>query len=159
MNTTYFQHLFVGSGHLTIAAKKAKHNKAVGGFAWCSPQDQFNKRLGRTIAEGRMYSRSCMFFDADEDFTAQQVLERARNIILEGRRPKWARDGASEREIAHLTKLLSARFGMEDLDEHVHELKMCEAKAINNSSFEEQVRYLVEQAGADWVRDTFLEKP
>lgn len=48
--------------------------------------------------------------------------------------------------------ILRERYSMEDLDEHVRELKACEATSINSSSFEAQVNYLVNQAGIDWIK-------
>jgi hypothetical protein len=62
-------------------------------------------------------------------------------------------------ELEELTRKLEELYGMGDLDSHVHELKAQEASDINNSSFEEQVRYLIEHAGADWVRDALLDDP
>lgn len=58
-----------------------------------------------------------------------------------------------------LLEQLRARYGMEDLDEHIHEVKAEEAKSINNSSFEEQVSYLRRQCGDAWVKDALLDGP
>jgi hypothetical protein len=58
-----------------------------------------------------------------------------------------------------LLEQLRARYGMEDLDEHIHEVKAEEAKSINNSSFEEQVSYLRRQCGDAWVKDVLLDGP
>lgn len=60
--------------------------------------------------------------------------------------------------VEQLTSLLKERYSMQDLGEHVHELKMMEAKSINQSTFEEQVEYLVDQAGSDWVEEVLLDE-
>jgi hypothetical protein len=49
-----------------------------------------------------------------------------------------------------------SRFESSDLDDHVHELKSMEASAINNSGILEQINYLQEAGGADWVREILL---
>jgi hypothetical protein len=45
-----------------------------------------------------------------------------------------------------------------DLDDHVHELKSREATTINNSSMDEQLTYLIESGGLDWVEEVFLKE-
>jgi hypothetical protein len=62
-------------------------------------------------------------------------------------------------EHTELVKEMADRFGGMDLDCHVEELKAQEAKDINNAGFEDQVRYLIERGGEDWVRDTLLDDP
>lgn len=58
----------------------------------------------------------------------------------------------------HLIKAVVKRFDSSDFDEHIHELKSKEASAINNLGPEEQVNYLIEECGEDWVREVFLPK-
>lgn len=60
--------------------------------------------------------------------------------------------------VEQLTDLLKERYGMQDLSDHVQELKMMEAKSINQSTFEEQARYLFEQAGGEWIEETLLDE-
>jgi len=60
--------------------------------------------------------------------------------------------------LEQLTDLLKERYSMEDLNDHVQELKMMEAKSVNQSTFEEQVRYLFEQAGAEWIEEALLDE-
>lgn len=55
-----------------------------------------------------------------------------------------------------LIREISLRHNSEDLDDHVHELKSKEASAINNAGIEEQVKYLVQEGGEEWVREIFL---
>lgn len=55
--------------------------------------------------------------------------------------------------VLKLAEELEKRYSMEDLDAHVHELKSREASNINNSSFAEQVQYLVEAGGIEWVKE------
>ncbi len=61
-------------------------------------------------------------------------------------------------EIAELTEAIDTVYDMEDLDDTVIEKKEEEASAINNSSLEEQVRYLVGAGGIDWVKKLFAPK-
>ena len=49
-----------------------------------------------------------------------------------------------------------SEFESSDLDDHVHELKSAEAAEINNSGILEQINYLQEAGGADWVRKILL---
>lgn len=64
-----------------------------------------------------------------------------------------------EHEIhAHLIEAVMKRFNSSDFDDHIHELKSKEASAINNAGPEEQLKYLIEQCGEDWVREVFLPK-
>ena len=52
-----------------------------------------------------------------------------------------------------LFEAIAARFSMEDLDEHIYELKSQEAAGINMSSLQEQVDYMVECGGQKWVAE------
>lgn len=56
-----------------------------------------------------------------------------------------------------LIKEISLRHTATDLDGHVHEFKSREASDINNAGIEEQISYLVEAGGEEWVRQVFLE--
>lgn len=58
--------------------------------------------------------------------------------------------------VKELLAEISLRHTPEDLDDHVHELKSGEASTINNAGLEEQVDYLLQQGGEEWVRKTFL---
>jgi hypothetical protein len=60
--------------------------------------------------------------------------------------------------VEQLTDLLKERYCMEDLNDHVQELKMMEAKSVNQSTFKEQVRYLFEQAGGEWIEEALLDE-
>jgi len=62
----------------------------------------------------------------------------------------------SERVDPGLVAEIGLRHTSEDLDEHVHELKSKEASDINNAGMVEQVLYLLEQGGEEWLRETFL---
>lgn len=44
------------SSALTLAILKKSHNYHLG-WAFCSPRDQFSKKMGRTIASGRLAKR------------------------------------------------------------------------------------------------------
>jgi hypothetical protein len=61
-------------------------------------------------------------------------------------------------KVLGLAREVSLRHTPEDLDDHVHDLKSKEASAINNAGLEDQLAYLVEQGGEDWVREVFLPK-
>jgi hypothetical protein len=51
---------------------------------------------------------------------------------------------------------IEARYEPADLDDHVHELKSREASDINNAGIDEQVKYLLDAGGLQWVIETFL---
>jgi len=49
-------HLRVGDGRVS-AYLEVEGAKGEASLAFCSPQDQFNRKIGRNIAEGRMRNR------------------------------------------------------------------------------------------------------
>ena len=65
------------------------------------------------------------------------------------------RTKARTKQIEKFTEAIGKKFSMSDLDEHIHEVKSHEASAINNSTLYEQVQFLVDALGVDWVKETF----
>jgi hypothetical protein len=60
------------------------------------------------------------------------------------------------KKIDELVKLLEVKgIDAQDVDEDVHEAKACEAAAINNGGLDEQIEYLYEQLGEEWVRTRY----
>jgi hypothetical protein len=60
----------------------------------------------------------------------------------------------------HEIEEIKARYGSEDLDDHVHELASQEASSVNNEGVLAQIEYMTERGGADWVRELLdLKKP
>lgn len=57
-----------------------------------------------------------------------------------------------------LARTLKDRYASEDLDDHVHELKSHEAAAINNAGIDDQLEYLYEQGGEEWLKSALLEE-
>ncbi len=51
----------MGKGGLTLAIQ-CEGNQISVGMAHCSTKDNFNKKLGRTVAEGRLRNRTPGFF-------------------------------------------------------------------------------------------------
>ncbi len=49
-----------------------------------------------------------------------------------------------------------AHFNSSDLNNDVHEIKAAEAAAINNGGIDNQLEYLHEAAGLDWIIEAFL---
>jgi hypothetical protein len=49
----YYAHIRVGRGRVTLCAIRLSPDRFVSGAAWCNPCDQFSRRKGRLIAEGR----------------------------------------------------------------------------------------------------------
>jgi len=56
MDSTKFMHMQLGAGHITLAVRAMPDEVGayVVGAAFCSPKDQFSKKKGRLIAEGRL---------------------------------------------------------------------------------------------------------
>lgn len=58
MEEITYMHLDTGKGGKVTAAIKLDnefgYTRACVGLAFCCPKDQFNKRIGRTIAKGRL---------------------------------------------------------------------------------------------------------
>lgn len=59
-NKLVFAHLRVGPGAATLAARLAFGRVTVAA-ALCSPRDQYSRKLGRTIASGRLEARRSTF--------------------------------------------------------------------------------------------------
>lgn len=62
-----FFHMPYGRGHVTVAYKlvqQVNFKEVVASAAFCSPKDQFSKKIGRTIASGRLQNlrRGNMFY-------------------------------------------------------------------------------------------------
>jgi hypothetical protein len=56
-----FVHTDLGNGHATLAIRETMAANNTGiievGVAFCSPNEQFNRRIGRTIASGRLNAK------------------------------------------------------------------------------------------------------
>jgi hypothetical protein len=51
---------------------------------------------------------------------------------------------------------IKGKFSMDDLADHVIELKAQEACDINNQSIDDQLLYMYEQGGHEWMEDLFV---
>lgn len=60
-------------GGVTAAIQVVSEKKAVVGLAYCSPEDNFHKKLGRTIALGRI--RSYLTTNTDTTTPGKMVFE------------------------------------------------------------------------------------
>lgn len=69
---TAFMHFDIGPGRVT-AAIRADDKEAEIGLAFCSPEDQFSRKRGRLIAEGRLNVGKSLrlFLDPDKRVKAQ----------------------------------------------------------------------------------------
>ena len=64
MSDTQFMHFDLGTGRVTTAIKVEEHGSYTVAFiaaAFCSPKDQFNRKKGRLISEGRLNARKHVF--------------------------------------------------------------------------------------------------
>ena len=51
---TEFVHFYIGQGRATAAIRKVADNYHHVAVSFCSPNDQFSRKKGRLIAEGRL---------------------------------------------------------------------------------------------------------
>ena len=88
-------------GMLTIALLVSHSGAVYFGEAWCSPKDNFNRKLGRKIAEGRARSRLKKRFPSDLlsliDRTSERIdrkwlMEKFARAAKRCKRPRWAKD-------------------------------------------------------------------
>lgn len=100
----YFWHPHIYGGRATIALQ-ANGSLIEVGVAFCSPRDQFCKRFGRAIAEGRMQkerSRYHITVDVPRRENGKVNWHGAREevyhlITLHGFGPSWVERGARRR--------------------------------------------------------------
>ena len=98
MNETVYQHMSLGTGKATVAIRvdedTPSHRVARVGLATCSPKDQFSRKRGRAIAEGRLQARKFFMQLTVADGTnvkqevAKAIKAQARGKSL--RLPSWA---------------------------------------------------------------------
>ena len=83
-NQTYFMHYrrrnragdVLPQGGATLAIRPVGEDRIVVGMALCSQRDVFNKKLGRTIAEGRLSTAEAGFSNAHVFTIAMDELDR-----------------------------------------------------------------------------------
>lgn len=89
---------FIKPGVLTLAVEGTSDPDIVNyGYAWCSPRDQFNRRLGRTIAVSRLRNafRSCHVPIPIKDLSAEKLALRVINdLMLNELVPRWTYNNA-----------------------------------------------------------------
>lgn len=89
-----YMHVDIGKGKATAAIEE-KTGAARVGLAFCSPKDQFNKKIGRLISSGRLQHDKCFFeltLDPERRLK-EQVYEAFKAALSERdeRFPDWAR--------------------------------------------------------------------
>ena len=78
------------NGIITVAYKLDKeNNKLIMGMSFCSPKDRFNKKLGRTIANGRMKKVPIVIDCNKDDKIIDLIMNTLKKAILV--LPKWCR--------------------------------------------------------------------
>lgn len=98
----YFIHAFVGQtkGRATVVIEAAPSAKNVfASVAWCSPKDQFNRKMGRRIALGRLkHSQKRLFlgsYDPEKPLMRETLIELLKQVAhteeLKGTTPRWAK--------------------------------------------------------------------
>jgi len=94
-NKTEFMHLDLDEGKVTFAFK-VRGNLTHVGAAWCSPTDQFNRKLGRAIAEGRLDADKCLWkLETAGCTTRAQIKARIREALKTA--IEWTKCGAEYR--------------------------------------------------------------
>jgi hypothetical protein len=92
---TYYIHAWVGDtgGRVTVAIMVKHYHHAYAGVAWCSPKDNFCRRIGRLIAEGRAraYCNNPLFMLAvPSPVTRAWLASMLRLVANKITRPQWA---------------------------------------------------------------------
>lgn len=94
-NETRFIHFMLGKGRVTAAVRKGAGNTVAIGAAFCSPNDQFSRKRGRKIAEGRLDKGKVFhFLNVSTDTSLYEQVIRAfdRAAKLKVRElPQWAK--------------------------------------------------------------------
>lgn len=91
----FFIYPYLGAGRAAVAVQVFRELKTVGvGVAWCSPKDQFNRKMGRRIAEGRLLRAGNMYYELpySGEPTRKQIVEQVVNTITFADAPQWALD-------------------------------------------------------------------
>jgi hypothetical protein len=94
---TGYMHMPIGNGFVTVAIRAEKRwpsvrsRKCEIGLAFCSPRDQFSRKKGRLIAEGRLDKHGGITIPLVE---GERVKKQVRNyvikqIVLGSWGPQW----------------------------------------------------------------------
>lgn len=92
-----FAHFRIGDGHATLCAKRDAGGYAVA-VALCSPRDQFARKRGRSIAEGRLLAGEVAFSFAPEgtDDLGGQLRRAFVKYLKEAKGlPRWVVDDSA----------------------------------------------------------------
>lgn len=101
-NYTSFMHLHANSGRITAAIvldgdKEQGTSVAHVSMSFCSPKDQFCRKTGRTIAEGRLKKKKFIYSiplgdtKGVKDMVRQTIYQHIKDGNVEGF-PQWARE-------------------------------------------------------------------
>jgi hypothetical protein len=98
MTTTKFGYFFTESltsnkaGYITVAitrpSRETEDQQHLAAFSFCSPKDQFNKALGRKVAESRLKSKKALEIRM-QGSVADVVEEAMHTAIREKLVPSW----------------------------------------------------------------------
>lgn len=89
MNEPRFHYIHRKGGHITIAYQ-IEDNKVKMGASFCSPHDQFNKKMGRRIAQNRLLGKPHIFEckggirDGNGNLLGENILAVIRAEIFSG---------------------------------------------------------------------------
>ena len=90
---TRYMHIPLGSGFVTVAiGVDLGDGTRKLGLAFCSPNDQFSRKRGRLIAEGRMASANSLLLPPGDQPLKARARERIKFALASHQvGPKWAR--------------------------------------------------------------------
>lgn len=89
----FYIYPYVGWGRAAIAVEVFPELRVAGvGVAWCSPKDQFNRKKGRMIAEGRLQRGGNAYYEIplSSEATRRDIIEAVVATMTYADAPRWA---------------------------------------------------------------------
>lgn len=80
IDTLTFLYLNLGDGRATIAIMPNEDDTVEVGVAFCSPQDNFNRKTGRAIALQRLQNKNGFYVSFERDYT-KALKQHAKEVV------------------------------------------------------------------------------